>query len=294
MKVKGDGKMHDIGSVKNSENNIRSSRTVYRPMPIPEFRLSRQERLLRAVNSAASCLFSMEGDDFNKTIKESLKILGQGINADRIAIWKNYMKYDDVYVSRIETWNNPRTAGEKNDPIPGDLLIKKILPDWEKMTREQRPVNFHEGNMNEPHRTIAKNNGIRSVLIVPITTMGDYWGYLCLCSYTSERIYSSMDEKLLRSGGALIAAAIDRNETVWELIRARDEAEANIRANSVFLSRMSHKLRNPMNMIINLADVARNSPDKTEQCLEQIRTSSKHILAIANEILDISENSVSS
>jgi transcriptional regulator with GAF, ATPase, and Fis domain len=227
---KGDCKMNDSGFAPGPKIQIRSARTKRRPLPVSEFRLVRQERILRAINSAASCLFAREGDDFNATVTESLQILGRSINADRVAIWKTYVKNNGIYASRVGAWNSPRAAEKKRDPVPEDLLVEEILPDWKMMFLEQRPVNFLGKDMEEPYRTIAKNNGVQSVLIIPVTAMGNYWGFISFCSYTVERLYSFMDEKLLCSGGALVAAAINRKETLRELIRARDEAKAGARA----------------------------------------------------------------
>ena len=282
--LQGDGKMNDLSTVKKPGNKIRSSRIGYRSMPIPEIRFNRQERLLRAVNSAASCLFSMEGDNFHLAITESLRILGQSIHSDRVTIWKNYIKNEDLYVSRIGSWNNQNTTDIKEDPVPEDLLMEAILPGWEEILGEQKPMNFLEKNMAEPYCSIAKDNGIRSVLIVPITSMGNYWGFLCFCSYTCERIYSYMDEKLLRSGGALIAAAIDRNKIIWDLIQERDEAEANARAKEDYLSRINREFQTSLYVIVGLADIAKNFPEKSDQSLEQIVDSSRQILAIMDEI----------
>ncbi|MCH1983252.1 response regulator [Ruminococcus sp. OA3] len=62
-------------------------------------------------------------------------------------------------------------------------------------------------------------------------------------------------------------------------------------AKSNFLSSMSHDIRTPMNAIMGMAAIARanlNSPDKVHDCLNKIGTSSKHLLSLINEVLDMS------
>jgi PAS domain S-box-containing protein len=75
-----------------------------------------------------------------------------------------------------------------------------------------------------------------------------------------------------------------------ELAAARDAAEAASRAKSVFLANMSHELRTPMNGIMGMTDLAlrrATDPKQIDQLTKSV-VASKHLLAIINDILDIS------
>lgn len=72
---------------------------------------------------------------------------------------------------------------------------------------------------------------------------------------------------------------------------ARREADAANRAKSVFLSNVSHDIRTPMNAIMGLANVSLGKvgePDIVESNLRKIALSSKHLLGIINNVLDMS------
>jgi signal transduction histidine kinase/CheY-like chemotaxis protein len=62
-------------------------------------------------------------------------------------------------------------------------------------------------------------------------------------------------------------------------------------AKSVFLSRMSHDIRTPINGIIGMTAIAKKrieDRDSVESCLKKISVASNHLLELVNEVLDIS------
>lgn len=72
---------------------------------------------------------------------------------------------------------------------------------------------------------------------------------------------------------------------------ALNTAEHANRAKSEFLSRMSHDIRTPMNGIIGMTAIARMSIDNKEKlmdCLKKIDLSSSYLLALINDVLDMS------
>ena len=79
-------------------------------------------------------------------------------------------------------------------------------------------------------------------------------------------------------------------ETNKELNRLRNIAESANAAKSTFLNNMSHDIRTPMNAIIGFTNIAlKNNPSpEIKNCLEKISDSSDHLLALINDVLDIS------
>jgi signal transduction histidine kinase/AmiR/NasT family two-component response regulator len=87
---------------------------------------------------------------------------------------------------------------------------------------------------------------------------------------------------------ALQALVRQRTKELRKQTRLAMEAS---RSKSLFLARMSHEIRTPLNAIIGLSEVALrdNLSEQTRSNLEKILASGSNLLAIVNDILDISK-----
>lgn len=82
------------------------------------------------------------------------------------------------------------------------------------------------------------------------------------------------------------------HKQVAELEQARAEAVKAGRAKSEFLSNMSHDIRTPMNAVVGMTTVALSNiddKDYVQNCLKKIDISSKHLLGLINDVLDMSK-----
>ncbi len=73
---------------------------------------------------------------------------------------------------------------------------------------------------------------------------------------------------------------------------ARQEAEVASRSKGEFLSNMSHDIRTPMNAIVGMTAIATahiDDPQQVQNCLKKITMSSRHLLGLINDVLDMSK-----
>lgn len=99
-----------------------------------------------------------------------------------------------------------------------------------------------------------------------------------------------MQQEIVAANRDLEAKVVERTA---ELTAAKEMAEAADRAKSAFLATMSHELRSPLNSIIGFTSILLEGltgplNDGQRKQLQIVNDSSRHLLAIINDLLDIS------
>ena len=113
-------------------------------------------------------------------------------------------------------------------------------------------------------------------------------------SMWSSRLYTTVGTGLLLLSILalfLFYSRISRRQ-ILELEQARAEADRANRAKSEFLSNMSHDIRTPMNAIVGMTAIASTNAGNivlVQDCLRKITLSSRHLLGLINDVLDMSK-----
>src|SRR5215213_496390 len=186
-----------------------------------------------------------------------------------------------------------------SDVLPYNKLTEHLVTTKKPLVINQ---NFTEAIEKFEMVNIAgTQEQVKSIVYIPIMAGEDVNGLISLPNKERENAFSEADVNLLSTFAFAMSIALENirlfDETrrlFLEAQEARTAAEQANQSKSTFLSSMSHELRTPLNAIINFVEmVARGmlGPVNQEQVelLDQALYSSKHLLNLINDVLDISK-----
>ncbi len=190
-----------------------------------------------------------------------------------------------------------RFFGYSAEEIIGRHVMGTIVPTIDSGGRDLRelidqisadPLAF-EQNVNENMR----RNGERVWIAWTNRIVRDAQGRVAeILSVGTDITEQKRAEEAIRELNASLERRVAARTA--ELAVARDHAEAADRLKSAFLATMSHELRTPLNSIIGFTGIILQGlagPLNAEQRkqLEMVRGSARHLLALINDVLDISK-----
>jgi len=175
-------------------------------------------------------------------------------------------------------------SGKKVEDLDADSEIKAI---W-----LQNNLNAKNGITTTGEISYTINGKIHHFqnIITPIYNGNDFIGSIGINIDITDRIESQ--KNLWQFSEELEQQNVYLAQINEELQIEKQKAEESDRLKSAFLANMSHEIRTPMNGIIGFAELLEDSglkPEKRKEYFEIIKLSSKQLLSIINDIIDMSK-----
>ncbi|GHV05175.1 hypothetical protein FACS1894217_01610 [Clostridia bacterium] len=243
-------------------------------------------QMLATVARCAERLVVAPTEQIETAVEDALIALAAAINANRALVYRSVSNVANTAELLFWTSSLPDDPGGKI----GVSHFGQHLPNFIEQLKSGEIINAKVAEMPAQEKAMFQSIHAKSALMVPINISGEMWGFVAFEDCFTERIFTTVEQAIMRSGAMLVVACIKRMEITNNLIAAREDALESSKAKSLFLANMSHEIRTPMNAIIGMAAVARGAESgKIYDCLEKIEGASKLLLGIINDVLDMSK-----
>lgn len=144
--------------------------------------------------------------DFNRQVKDALRIIGQHTNVDRVYIFENNKQLTEV--SNTYEWCipkvKPRFSKLKNIPFFDEPSLQKLLMDEGGIFSE----NINE--LPKDIQAVLKPLNIQSIVVYPIKVKGNYYGFIGYDDGSEDRKWSKAELELLKTVASIISNAYER------------------------------------------------------------------------------------
>ncbi|MGI6665392.1 MAG: response regulator [Christensenellaceae bacterium] len=287
------GLAFDLSMLKQAEQKARDMEAEVKRLSnlTEEGSYAEENRLLRAGNAATALLIGDVYHDYETVLRLSLQILGESVQAERAFVWRNKtVDNKEACFFRAE-WTRDGSAVFNVNNEEEYLFYDDFFPNWQVRMAENHYICAQLSDLEETIQQAPGVLGAKSVMLIPFYLHGVFWGGIGFATSEEDRMFTQLEAQVMNANGLPLASSISRNETFGKLNQAREEALASTKAKTEFLSRMSHEIRTPMNAIIGMTALAHKTDDleKIKDYLSKVDASSRQLLAIINDVLDMSK-----
>ncbi len=261
-------------------------------------RTRRSSNLLEAVASINTTLLSkrIETDVWG----EILEALGTAASVERCYLFQvhPHSGLGTPAMSQTAEWNSGSIEPQIHNPELQDLpFIESGFGRWHRELLAGNEIAGLVTDFPEEEQPLLIAQQISSLVIVPIFTGGNLWGFMGFDACHENRVWENWEITILRSAAANIGLRQVAQDESDALVLARDEAhnaavaaEKANRAKSTFLATMSHEIRTPLNAVLGMASLLETTTLNPQQLdyASTILNSSNFLLELINDILDYS------
>ncbi|NMF57865.1 CBS domain-containing protein [Pseudanabaena yagii] len=158
------------------------------------------------------------------------------------------------------------------------------------------------------HRDVLAQFQVRANLVIPLLCGNNLWGLVCIHQCAHTRQWQEHEINLVQQIANQLSIAIqqaslysqsqqeiaERKQAQQQLTETNQQLARATRLKDEFLANMSHELRTPLNSILGMNEALQDGifgsiNERQLKALQTIESSSTHLLALINDILDVAK-----
>jgi PAS domain S-box-containing protein len=180
--------------------------------------LQRRDAILEAVRFAAERFLS-EVISWEQSIKAVLKQLGEATGTSRVYVFENFVGEDgELWGSQRYEWLAAGVSAQMHNPLMQAIPYRTAgYGRWTELLGRGEPVYGYTREFPQNEQPELREQGILSILLVPIFVEGRWWGQIGFDDCSEEREWSMAEVGALGAAAGTLGAAIRRRRIEEEL-----------------------------------------------------------------------------
>ena len=271
--------------------------------------LKYKDMLLVTINNITNLLQQCGTAEFEKTLYYCLGLLAKSLDIEKITIRQS----TDVDFVMIYEWNIDSPQGLRQSQYISDDSQGLM-----EMLRQNICVNLITDDIPILVQKQLFIEHTVSILMIPVFMQENFWGFIGFFDMLHERVFTPVEENVLKSGALVIASAIfkyDANLTLKSDVAAMEDfvkseitamedfvkseitamevlvqtAKTSETAKNDYLIRISRDMRSQVEKISNFADIGYTSRDITAKntSLKEIKITNEELYSMVDNILEM-------
>ena len=191
-----------------------------------EQKIKQREAILGAVAETAQLL--LKSRNWREDVNTVLKLLGEAAGASHVYIFENHKGNNgELLSSQRYEWTKPGKIPELNNPDYQNTKLKPLpnIEDWYNNLRTGKPFYGSKSQYPDYWEERFDNPGLKTILDVPITVNGQWWGIIGFDDYENELPWSKAETDALIAAAGNLGTAIARQQSDDELRISEEKFE---------------------------------------------------------------------
>jgi signal transduction histidine kinase/CheY-like chemotaxis protein/ribosomal protein S6 len=193
-------------------------RSAKKPPELSEHRTA----VIEALNKSIEIFSNHKEEAFNDVMINGIQPVADAIGIDRVVFFTLAYRDGVKRFRQIYRWNKSKGRSMFLDEETRFIPNVPILEKWISIASKGGCIRLRESGYTEEENDLLRKYGIRSILIIPIFTRGEFWGAVSFQDHTNDSYFDEDCTDLLQTAARIFTNSIIRAEMAHNTGKAID------------------------------------------------------------------------